>query len=93
MITRIATFRGVPLPMFRQFLGALGGRPEGEDSFVGEGWRASLSFRRILAWVYMFHEITLRIEGEEATVERILHELRVRSWTGGRPPGAPTAKG
>lgn len=82
--TRRTIFRGLPLSLFEQFLKEAGGRPEG-DAWVGEGWRLTYVKSKILAFVYMFDQIAVTIEGDKGAVDRVLHDLRVRAWGTARP--------
>lgn len=81
---RRTTFRGLPVAFFEQFLRELGGRLEGE-TWVGEGWRLTYEKSKVLAFVYMFDQIAVTIEGEEGAVDRVLHDLRTRAWGTARP--------
>ncbi len=84
MATRKTIFRGLPLSLFEEFLKELGGREEG-GAWVGEGWRLTYEKSKVLAFVYMFDQIAVTIEGEEGAVDRVLHDLRSRAWGTARP--------
>ncbi|MFB6172301.1 MAG: hypothetical protein ABEJ23_07185 [Haloarculaceae archaeon] len=77
-------FRGLDREQALGYLEHLGGERRG-DAVEGEGWRATLSTRRVpVGPSYRLTEVTVTWTGEEATVDRVVTHFRLKAF---RAPG------
>lgn len=75
---------GVPLWLLREYLEDLGGIAQGEQSVLGEGWKAS--FEKAPPFQIgslAVGRVKLALEGEEKALERLLPRLEMKLLRGG----------
>lgn len=78
-------FRGLTHDGALGYLESLGGTRRGDDEVVGDGWRASLSSRRVpVGPSYRLTEVTITWTGDVDVLEEIIFRFRLKAF---RAPG------